>query len=136
MSHQQHVGVWRSGDRGGGAATARWQRVRLPQCPAGGAEAPGRTKLGNRFAPSRPTEIRALGEEQHRLATDKRLGQTADLSACAVAAAEKAQTSQFASEVKYRLALKNGFEHNLQLQLVFDHKQPRHQDAVSRAAMP
>lgn len=108
----------------------------LPQRTARSAQPAGRSEFGNRFAPSRPTEIRALWEEQHRLPTDHRLGQRADLFAGAVTAAQEAKTSQFAGEVEHRLTLQNGFEHNPQLEPVFDHKQPRHQDAVSRAAMP
>src|ERR1044072_3345258 len=107
MGHQQDVGVRSARHRGGGAPTARCQRVGLPQCAAGSAKAAGGAELGDRVAPSRPTEIGTLGKKQHRLTADKRFGQTTDLSARAVAATEEAEASQFAGEVEYGLTLKD-----------------------------
>jgi len=41
VRHHEHVGARRSRYRGGGAAAARWQRVRLPQRAARGAKSAG-----------------------------------------------------------------------------------------------
>ena len=88
MGHQQYVGVRSARHCGCDATAARWQCVGLPQRTASRPEATRRAELGDRVAPSRPTEIGTLGKKQHRLTADKRFGQTANLFARAVAATE------------------------------------------------